>query len=49
MVILQVYAEPKRDVHIVGKNMSTENVEEVWKQNVVIVEEPIMWHMEGVK
>ncbi len=39
----------KRDVHIVGKNMSTENVEEVWKQNFVIVGGPIMWHMEGVK
>lgn len=42
MVILQVYAEPKRDVHIVGKNMSMENLEVMWKQNVVIVVGPIM-------
>ncbi len=33
----------------VGVSMTTENVEQECNQNVVIVEEAIMWHMEDVR
>ncbi len=51
--LLKVWTQPKSvkrgDVLDVGVTTSMESVEQGCNQNAVTVEEPIMWHMVGVR